>query len=133
MVVHSDNSDDDLLLVQHDAWVDLNPGGVRIRYTQEPALLAKSPSSSPPPYIVVGRWARDGCGKVLIPNPNYKGKGHTDSISSNPEPRMERRCPPKICGPVRMTESSNDDTEETKDEASDELVATVKQRITALE
>jgi hypothetical protein len=84
LVVHSGNSDDDLPLVQHDAWVDLNPDGVRIYHTQEPTLLVELPLSSPPPYIMVGWWMGVGCGKVLILNPNYKGKDHTESISSNP-------------------------------------------------
>jgi hypothetical protein len=39
LVVPSSSSDNDLSLVKHDAWVDLNPGGTRIRYTQEPALM----------------------------------------------------------------------------------------------
>jgi hypothetical protein len=55
MVVHSDSSGDDLPLVRPDARVDLNPGGETICYTQEPTLLAESPLSNPPPYIVVGR------------------------------------------------------------------------------
>jgi hypothetical protein len=33
LVVPSSSSDDDLPLVKHDAQVDLNPSGVRIRYT----------------------------------------------------------------------------------------------------
>jgi hypothetical protein len=53
-VVHSSSSDDDLSLVKHDARLDLNPGGARIHYTQEHV-------------------------KFLIPNPEYKGKGHTES------------------------------------------------------
>jgi hypothetical protein len=52
LVAPLSSSDDDLPLVKHDARVDLNPGGARIRYTQEPALLSDSPLSSPPPYIV---------------------------------------------------------------------------------
>jgi hypothetical protein len=39
LVVPSSSSNNDLSLVKHDAWVDLNPGGTRIRYTQEPALV----------------------------------------------------------------------------------------------
>jgi hypothetical protein len=39
LVVPSSSSDNDLSLVKHDAWVDLNPGGMRICYTQEPALV----------------------------------------------------------------------------------------------
>jgi hypothetical protein len=33
LVAPLSSSDDDLTLVKHDAWVDLNPGGTRIRYT----------------------------------------------------------------------------------------------------
>jgi hypothetical protein len=39
MVVHYGSNDDDLPLVWHDARVDLNPNGARIRYTQELTLL----------------------------------------------------------------------------------------------
>jgi hypothetical protein len=53
-MVPSRSSDDDLPLVKHDAWVDLNPGGVRICYTQELALVSNSPPSSSSPYIVSG-------------------------------------------------------------------------------
>jgi hypothetical protein len=52
LVVPLSNSDDDLPLVKHDARVDLNLGGARIRYTQERALMSDSPPSSPPPYIM---------------------------------------------------------------------------------
>jgi hypothetical protein len=52
LMVPSSGSDDDLSLVKHDARVDLNPGGIGIRYTQEPALVLDSPPSSPPRYIV---------------------------------------------------------------------------------
>jgi hypothetical protein len=38
LVVPSSSSDDDLPLVKHDARVDLNPDGARIRYTQKPTL-----------------------------------------------------------------------------------------------
>jgi hypothetical protein len=97
LVVNSSN-DDELPLVKHDARVDLDPNSARICYTQEPAL-AESPPHSPPPYTVSGWWMLVGYGKVLILNPVYKGKGHTESISSNPAPRMERHHPPKMCGP----------------------------------
>jgi hypothetical protein len=53
LVVPLSSSDNDLSLVKHDAWVDLNPGGTRIRYTQEPVLMSDSP---PPCYIVSGQW-----------------------------------------------------------------------------
>jgi hypothetical protein len=55
LVVPSSSSDDDLSLVKHDAHVDLNPGGVRIRYTQEPAFVPDSPPPSLLPYIVSGQ------------------------------------------------------------------------------
>jgi hypothetical protein len=68
-----------------------------------------------------------GRGKVLIPNPEYKGKGRTESASSNPRPRVERsRPPPKIRSPPRTMEFTNDDMEEENEELSDELVAPVK-------
>jgi hypothetical protein len=46
---------------------------------------------------------------------------------------MEQRCPPKICGPPGTMEYNDDDTEEEKDEASGEVVVTLKQRIATLE
>jgi hypothetical protein len=71
---------------------------------------------------------------VLIPNPEYKGKGCTKSASLNPTPRVQRhRPPPKICGPLGMIEFTNDDMEEEKEELSNELVASLKQKITTLE
>jgi hypothetical protein len=81
--------DDDLPLVKHDARVDLNPGGARIRYTQEPALMSDSPPSSPPCYIVSGQQVGVGHGKELIRNPEYKGKGRTESASSNQTPSVQ--------------------------------------------
>jgi hypothetical protein len=133
-VVPSSSSDNDLPLVKHDARVDLNPGGARIRYTQEPALVSDSPLSSPPPYIVSGQWVGVGCGKVLIPNPEYNGKGRTESSSSNPTLRVQRhRPPPKVHGPPGTMEFTDDNMEEEKEELSDELVASLKQKITALE
>jgi hypothetical protein len=63
LVVPSSSSDDDLPLVQHDAQVDLNPGGARIRYTQEPALMSDSPPSSLSPYIMSGQQV--GVGKAM--------------------------------------------------------------------
>jgi hypothetical protein len=83
LVVPSSSSDDELPLLKHDARVDLNASGVRICYTQKPALVSDSPPSSPPPYIMSGQWVGLGRSKVLIPNPEYKGKGHTESASSN--------------------------------------------------
>jgi hypothetical protein len=73
LVVLSSSSNDDLSLVKHDDRVDLNPGGARKRYTKEPALLSDSPPLSQPRYIVSGQRVGVGCGKVLIPNPEYKG------------------------------------------------------------
>jgi hypothetical protein len=89
LVVPSSSSDDDLPLVKHDARVDLNPGGARIHYTQEPALMSDSPPLSPLPYIMSGQWVGVGCGKVLIPNIEYKGKGHTELASSNRTSRVQ--------------------------------------------
>jgi hypothetical protein len=71
---------------------------------------------------------------VLIPNPEYKGKGRTESASSNPTPRVQRRRPPpKIRGSPRMMEFTDDDMEEGKEELSNELMASLKQKIIALE
>jgi hypothetical protein len=131
-VVWSSSSDDDLPLVKHDARVDLNPGSAWNRYTQEPALVSGSPPPSLLCYIVSGHWVGVGYGKVLIPNPDYKGKGRTESDSSNLTPRLRRRPPPKICGPPRMMEFS-DNEEEEKEELTNELMASLKQNITALE
>jgi hypothetical protein len=134
LVVPCSSSDDDLPLVKHDALVDLNLGGTRICYTQEPSLVSNSPLSSPSPYIVSRHWVGVGHGKVLIPNPEYKGKGRTESASSNPTPRVQWcRPPPKIRGPPGMMEFTDNDMEEEKEELSDELVASLKQKITALE
>jgi hypothetical protein len=133
-VVPSSSSDDDLTLVKHDARVDLNPGGARICYTQEPALMSNSPPPSPPPYIVSGQRVGVGSGKVLIPIPEYKGKGRTESASSNLTPRVQQcRPPPKIHGLPKTMEFTDDDMEEEKEELSDKLVASLKQKITALE
>jgi hypothetical protein len=69
---------------------------------------------------------------VLIPNPDYKGKGRTESASSNPTPRVQRhRPPPKIRGPPGMMEFTDDDMEEEKEELSNELKASLKQKITS--
>jgi hypothetical protein len=134
LVVPSSSRDDDLPLVKHDAQVDLSPSGARIRYTQVLALVSDSPPLSPPPYIVLGQWVGVGYSKVLIPNPEYKGKGCTESASSNPTPRVQRRrLPPKISGPPRTMEFSNDNVEEEEEELSNELVASLKKKITVLE
>jgi hypothetical protein len=70
---------------------------------------------------------------MLIPNPEYKGKCHTESASLNPTPRVQRHHPPpKIHGPPRMMEFTDDDMEE-KEELSNELVASLNKKITALE
>jgi hypothetical protein len=90
MVVHSDSIDNDLLLVWHDARVDLNPSGTRFCYTQESVLLAELTLCSPRPYIVAWWWAGVAHVKVLILNPDYKGKCHMESFLSNPALRMER-------------------------------------------
>jgi hypothetical protein len=97
-----------------------------------PGLI--SPLTSLPPYIMSRQRVGVGCGKVLIPNPEYKGKGHTKSASSNPTPRVKRRRPPtKIRGPPGTMEFTDDDIEEEKEELSDELMASLKQKITTLE
>jgi predicted trehalose synthase len=71
---------------------------------------------------------------VLIPNPEYKGKRRIELASSNPTPRVQQRHPPpKIYGPLGTTEFIDDDMEEEMEELSDELVASVNQKITALE
>jgi hypothetical protein len=63
-----------------------------------------------------------------------KGKGHTKSASSNPTSRVLRCCPPpKIRDPPGMMEFTDDDMEEEKEKLSNELVASLKQKITALE
>jgi hypothetical protein len=131
LVVPSSSSNDDLSLVKHDVRVDLNPDGVRICYTQEPALVSDSPLLSPAHYIVLGRWVGAGYDKVLIPNPDYKGNCHTESASSNLTSRVQRRPPPpKIHGPPRTMEFTNDDMEEEKEDLSNELMASLKQKIT---
>jgi hypothetical protein len=88
LVVPLSSSDNDLPLVKHDTWVDLNPSGVRIRYTQEPTLVSDSPPPSSPPYIVLGQRVGARYDKVLIPNTAYKGKGHAELASSHPTPRV---------------------------------------------
>jgi hypothetical protein len=89
--------------------------------------VSDSPSWSPPPCIMSGQHVGVGHSKVLIPNPKYKGKGHTESTSSNPTPRVQRHCPPpKIRGPPRTMEFTDDDMREEKEELSDELVASLK-------
>jgi hypothetical protein len=94
--------------------------------------MSDSPPQNPPPYIMSGQRIRVGHGKVLIPNPESKGKGRTKLASSNLTPRLWRRPPPKIHGPPRTIEFS-DDEEEGKEELSNELLASLKQKITALE
>jgi hypothetical protein len=89
LVVPSSSSNDNLSLVKHDTWVDLNPGGMRILYTQESALVTDSPLPSPPCYIVSRQRVGAGYNKVLIPNTDYKGKGHTESAPSNLTPRVK--------------------------------------------
>jgi hypothetical protein len=83
---------------------------------------------------MLGQQVVVGHDKVLIPNPEYKGKGCTESASSNPTPRVQQhRPPPKICGSPRMIEFTDDDMEEDKEELSNDLVASPKQKITVLE
>jgi hypothetical protein len=93
-----------------------------------------SPSQSSPSYIVSMQRIEVGHDKVLIHSPWYKGKGHAELASSNPMPRVQRRrLPPKISGPPRTMEFSNDDMEEEKEELSNELVESLKQKITTSE
>jgi hypothetical protein len=133
-VVPSSSSGDDLPLVKHDARVDLNLGSARIHYTQEPASRVELTSIESTALHPVRQWVGVGRGKVLIPNPEYKGKGHTESASSNLTPRLQRHCPPpKIQGPPIMMEFTDDDIEEEKEELSNELVVSLKQKITTLE
>jgi hypothetical protein len=132
-LVTSSSSDDVLTLVKHDAWVYLNLGIARIGYTQEPPLVLDSPLLSLPRYIVSWQRVGAGYGKVLIHNPDNKGKGRTMSASSNLTSRVERHHPPpKICGPPRTMESTDDDMEEEKEELSNELAVSLKQKIAAL-
>jgi hypothetical protein len=49
--------------------------------------VSDSPLVSPPPYIVSGQWVGARNNKV-IPNAAYKEKGHAESASSNPTPRV---------------------------------------------
>jgi hypothetical protein len=71
---------------------------------------------------------------VLIPNPDYNGKGRTESTSLNPTPRVQQHRPPqKFCGPPGMTEFTDDDMQDEKQELSNELVLSLKQKITMLE
>jgi hypothetical protein len=95
LLVPLSSSDDDLPLAKYDAQADLNPGGARILYTQEPALLSDSPPSSLLPYIMLGQRVGVGPSKVLIPNTKYKGKGHTMSVI--PHSEKEGTKPPYVC------------------------------------
>jgi hypothetical protein len=114
--------------------LNLNPSGVRMHYTQEPALILDSPLPSLLCYIVSGQWVGAGYGKVLIPNTNYKGKGRTELASSNLTPRVQRcRPPPRICYPHGTMEFIDDGMKEEKEELSNKLVASLKQKIITLE
>ena len=97
--------------------------------------MVESPPAGPLPYLIKGQWTPTGYGMVLVPNPDYKGKAHTESASSAPVPRVVRhRCLAAIYGPPGIMEDSDeDDTEEEKEEPSSELVAALRQKITALE
>jgi hypothetical protein len=108
--IDNGSNNDDLPLVRHNARVDLNPGGARICYTQD---------------RMVDRTVYDN---VLVLNHNYKGKECAELTSSNPAPKVQRRCPPaKIRAPPGIMEfNNNNDTEEEKDKTPGELVATLK-------
>jgi hypothetical protein len=96
--------------------------------------MSDSPPSSPPPHIMLGQWIGVGWGKVLISNPEYKGKGHTELTSSNPTPWVQqRRPPPNIRGPPEMMQFTDDNMEVEEEEHSNELMASLKQKITTLE
>jgi hypothetical protein len=89
--------------------------------------MSDSPPPSPPPYNVSGQRVGVGHDKVLIPNPEYKGKGCTESASSNLTPRVQRRRrPPKIRGLPKMMDFTDDGMEEEKEELSNEPVASIK-------
>jgi hypothetical protein len=89
--------------------------------------VSDSPQLSPPCYIVIGQRVGVAHGKVLVPNLEYKGKGHTESASLNPMPRVQRRRPPpEINGLLRTMEFFDDDMEEEKEELSNELMASLK-------
>jgi hypothetical protein len=89
--------------------------------------VSDSPPSSLAPYNVSGQWVGVGRDKVLVPNPEYKGKQCTESASSNQTQRVQRRRPPpKIRGPPGMMEFTNDNMAEEKEELSDELMASLK-------
>jgi hypothetical protein len=112
LVVRSSSNEDDLPLVKQNTRIDLNPGGARICYTQEPTLVLDSPPSSPSCYIVLGQHVGAGYG--------------TESASSNLTPRLRCRPPPKIYGPPEMMEFSDNEEEEEKEELSNELMASLK-------
>jgi hypothetical protein len=81
--------------------------------------MSDSPPSSSSCYTVSGQWIGAGYSKVLIPNPDYKGKGHIKSPSSTPTTRVQRRHPPpKIRGPPGTMDFTDDDIVEEKDELS---------------
>jgi hypothetical protein len=51
--------------------------------------MSDSPPPSLPRYIVSGQRVGAGYDKVLIPNPDYKGKDRTKSASPNPTLRVQ--------------------------------------------
>jgi hypothetical protein len=77
------------------------------------------------------QWIGVGHGKVLIPNPEYKGKCRIESTSKNLTLRLRCRPIAKTRGSPRMMEFFNDKEEE--EELSNELVVSLKLKITALE
>jgi hypothetical protein len=96
--------------------------------------MSDSPLPSPPRYIVSRQRVGAGYDKVLVPNPDYKGKDRTKSTSPNPTPRVQRCPPPPMIHSLpRMMEFTDNNMEEEKEELSNELVASPKQKITALE
>jgi hypothetical protein len=67
---------------------------------------------SPPHYIVSLQWVGAGYGKVLIPNPDYKGIVHTESASLKLTPRLRHHPHPKIHRPTEMMEFFDEEEEE---------------------
>jgi hypothetical protein len=112
LVVPSSSSDDNLSLEKQDARVDVNTGGVRVRYTQEPSFMSELPLLH---CVRAAGWSR-------------VWQGHTESASSNPTPWVQRRHPPpKIYGPLREMEfTDNDMEEEKKEKLSNEVLASLK-------
>jgi hypothetical protein len=132
LVFPSNSSDDDLSQVKHDARHNVGRRDDPLHLGACSRVGLASAESTTLHSIRVAVGLR--CDRVLIPNPEYKGKGRTESASSNPTPRVQRRCPPpKIHGLPGTMEFTDDNMEEEKEELPDELTASLKQKITSLE